>query len=143
MNKKFILLSAAFLSAALLLVACSKEGSEYEELLAKEFAKDQDVIDYKLDPEDMANCVVDQISGDIPGFSGSPIYENYFKGYKLLLRPDDSSEIAERMEKAEEIFGSKKAANKARLDVINHILYCMPQVKEKNRGGLFNFGDDE
>jgi hypothetical protein len=137
--KKIIVL----FSIILLLVACSKEGSEYEALLMEEFSKDQDVIDYNLDVEDMAGCVVDQISSDIPGFSGSPIYETYFKGYKLLLRPKDPSEIPERMKQAEEIFGSKKAANKARLDVINHVLFCMPQVREKNSRGMFDFGGDQ
>jgi hypothetical protein len=128
---------------ALFLVACSKEGSEYEALLVERFSKDQDVIDYNLDVDDLANCVVDQISDDIPGFSGSPVYENYFKGYKLLLRPDDVKKIPERMKQAEEIFGSKKEANSARLGVTNHVLYCMPQVREKNRRGWFDFGGGE
>ena len=86
------------LSVALLLVACGKEQSEYEELLAKELSKDQDVLDYKLDPETLAECVSDQIAGDVPAFSGSPVFESQFKGYKLFLRPEDPSEIPKRIE---------------------------------------------
>ncbi len=138
--KKIIML----LSTLLLFAACSKERSDYEALLVERFSKDQDVIDYNLDPEDMADCVADQISDDIPGFSGSPIFENYFKGYKLLLRPDDPSEIPERMKQAEEIFGSRKAMYQARLEVTNHTLFCMPQVSEKNNPteSVFNFGGE-
>jgi hypothetical protein len=139
--KKIIML----LSTLLLFAACSKERSEYEVLLVEQFSKDQDVKDYKLDPEDMASCVADQISDDIPGFSGSPIFENYFKGYKLLLRPENPSEIPERMKQAEEIFGSRKATSQARLEVTNHTLFCMPQVSEKNNPteSMFGFGDDK
>ncbi|HFD11264.1 MAG TPA: hypothetical protein ENJ32_02170 [Crenotrichaceae bacterium] len=128
----------------LLMTACSKERSEYEELLVEQFSKDQDVIDYHLDPEDMAACVTDQVADDIPGFPGSPVYADYFNGYKLLLRPEKPADIPKRMEKANEIFGSKQATSKARLGVTNHILFCMPQVREKNERSenLFKFGDD-
>ena len=140
MNKIFILLFTA-----LLLVACGKEQSEYEELLAKEFITDQDVIDYKLDPETLAECVSDQIAGDVPAFSGSPVFESQFKGYKLFLRPEDPSEIPKRIKQTEEIFGSKKEANKARLQVTSHTMFCLPQVREKQerREKLFSFGGDE
>jgi hypothetical protein len=139
--KKIIVL----LSVALLLVACGKEQSEYEELLAKEFSKDQDVIDYKLDPETLAECVSDQIAGDVPAFSGSPAFESHFKGYKLFLRPEDPSEIPKRMKQTEDIFGSKKEANNARMQVISHTMFCLPQVREKQERSdkLFSFGGDE
>ncbi|MCH9697856.1 MAG: hypothetical protein K0U68_07130 [Gammaproteobacteria bacterium] len=139
--KKIIVL----FSTVLLFTACSKERSEYEELLVEQFSKDQDVIDYKLDPEDMASCVADQIADDVPGFSGSPVYENYFKGYKLLLRPEDSSKIPERTEQAIELFGSKQATYKARLNLTNHTLFCMPQVREKQErsDNMFKFGNDD
>ncbi len=139
--KKIIVL----ISTILLLAGCSKERAEYEELLLERFSKDQDVIDYKLDPEDLTNCVVDQVAGDIPGFSGSPVYESYFRGYKLLLRPKDPTEIPERMREAEEIFGSKLAMSKARLQITNHTMFCMPQVREKKERSenMFKFGDDE
>ncbi len=139
--KKIIVL----LSVAILLVACGKEQSEYEELLAKEFSKDQDVIDYKLDPEVLAECVSDQLAGDTPAFTGSPVFENYYKGYKLFLRPEHPSEIPKRIKQAEEIFGTKQATNEARLKVTSHTLYCLPQVREKQDRSekLFSFGGDE
>jgi len=128
----------------MLLTACSKERSEYQELLEAQFSKDRDVIDYHLDVGDMAACVTDQVADDIPGFPGSPIYASYFEAYQLLLRPENSADIPDRMEKAAEIFGSKKATNKARLDVTSHILFCMSQVREKQErsDNLFNFGDE-
>ncbi|MCH9699160.1 MAG: hypothetical protein K0U68_13750 [Gammaproteobacteria bacterium] len=129
----------------LVITGCSKERSEYEDLLVTQFSQDQEIADYKLDPEDMADCVTDKMSEDVPGFPGSPVYEDFFKGYKLLLRPEDPREIPERIAKAVEYMGTKQKVNKARVNLTNHTLFCMPQVQEKQyqAENRFKFGSDD
>ncbi len=60
--------------AALLLSACgnSKEQQDLKQVLTEKFKDDSDLKDYKLKPEDIADCVVANISQDAPPIPGIP-----------------------------------------------------------------------
>jgi len=53
---------------ALLLTGCTDEKNQYQEHVLKLMKTDQDLIDYKLDPEEITGCVVDMSGKNMIGF---------------------------------------------------------------------------
>ena len=102
MKKIFIVLAAAFV-----LSGCDgKEKDELVEQLRLKFAKDSDLADYKISPEDMSKCVADKILKEISGFPGSPNRKRYIRAYTKLVRVDPTQDFRPALEETAEVFGS-------------------------------------
>ena len=71
------------LVVAALLTACgqSKEQQDLKQVLTEKFKDDSDLKDYKLKPEDIAECVVANISQDAPAIPGDPKRDRYFASF--------------------------------------------------------------
>jgi Prokaryotic membrane lipoprotein lipid attachment site len=102
------------LVAAALLSGCDgKEKDELVEQLRVKFQKDTDLTDYRIAPEDMADCVADKILKEIPGFPGSPNRKRYIKAYTKLVRVDPTQDFRPALEETKEVFGSVAEAYEA------------------------------
>lgn len=121
--KKLLLVIAALLTLA----ACGqKEKISLEEALLTSLKNDQDLKDYNLDPQEVANCTLDAISDSLPVMPTDPRRAQYFEAYALFLSAPSSPENAHKMiEGQKELFGSIQAARQAAMSVTDHIMTCM------------------
>ncbi|HLF96145.1 MAG TPA: hypothetical protein VI457_03295 [Methylococcaceae bacterium] len=115
------------LAALLTLAACGhKEKLSLEEALLANLKNDQDLKDYKLDPQEVADCAMEAISDSLPVMPTDPRRAQYFEAYAQFLSSPSSPEEAHRMiEGQKELFGSVQAARQAALSITDHIMTCM------------------
>lgn len=115
------------LAALLTLAACGhKEKVSLEEVLLERLKSDSDLQDYKLDPQQVADCTIDAISDSLPVMPTDPRRAQYFEAYAKFLGTPSSAEEAQRIfEEQKELFGSVQAARQAGLSVTEHIMTCM------------------
>jgi hypothetical protein len=125
--KKTIILAAALLS----LVACAKqEKTGLREVLIERFKDDSDLKDYKLDPAEVADCVVDEISASLPGFSGDPRRAQFFEAYEHFLNVKSQADADRSLKEFEQLFGSAQNARVAATSITDHVMTCMGKAIE-------------
>jgi hypothetical protein len=114
-------------TALLTLAACGQqEKLSLEEALLASLKNDQDLKDYKLDPQEVADCTMESISDALPVMPTDPRRAQYFEAYAQFLSSPSSPDDAHRMiEGQKELFGSVQAARQAALSVTDYIMTCM------------------
>lgn len=124
----------------LLLTACA-DKQQYEEAVLVQMQKEQDIKDYKIDPEDMVKCVVAQTSEKMPGlFALDPTritaYRNYAKMLSLETPKDPKSTTDQKavMEQLRTEFGSPEALTKAHSNYMESVVECYSVVISKSEG---------
>jgi hypothetical protein len=119
--------------AALLITACSKskEQQDLQQILTEKFKDDSDLKDYKLKPEDIAECVVANISQDAPAIPGDPKRERYFAAYTKFAAAKSPTEAEQAVKDYQDVFGGIKEARAAANTVTDHIMGCMGLAIEK------------
>jgi hypothetical protein len=122
--------------AASLLAGCStKERTGLKEVLVAKFKDDQDLKDYRIEPEPVADCVVAEIADTLPGFAGDPRRDRFFEAYARFLNVRSPSDAEKAITDYTELFGSAKSAREAATSVTDHIMSCMGKAIEKVGGG--------
>jgi len=117
--------------AALALSACAKkEKTGLKDVLVQRFSEDQDLKDYQLDPADVADCVIDEISSSLPGFAGDPRRDEYFKAYEKFFNVKSANDAEASVNEFERLFGSRQKAREAALGITDHIMTCMGKAIE-------------
>jgi hypothetical protein len=113
--------------AALLLSACgsSKEQMSLKEALTAKLEGDSDLKDYKLNPADVADCVVKGISESLPGFPGDPRRNAYFDAYAKFVAVKSPGDAEKAIEEYTNLFGSAQQARTAAVSVTDYIMGCM------------------
>ena len=121
--KKLIVL----LFAALFLTACPsrQEQTNLKDALNAKLQDDQDLKDYKINPADITDCVVDAIGSSLPGLPGDPRHARYYQAYAKFLSVKSETEVESAMKEFKDLFGSEKAARTAAVSVTDHIMTCM------------------
>ncbi len=119
--------------AALLIGGCSyKERNEFEEKLAARLATDEDLKDYNLDPNEVAECVTSEIAKTLPGFRGTPARKPYWEAYASFESSRNTEEGFGAIKKAAKVFGSEKKASAAALSITEYIMHCMGKLIESS-----------
>ena len=130
---------------ALLLTGCTDEKNQYQEHVLKLMKTDQDLIDYKLDPEEITSCVVDMSGKNMIGFvSWDPrraaIYLAYIRLIQFKLNLTTLSNQAEKstqtnpqneLNELREIFGSAQALADAHRNFSDSVLGCFESLTSK------------
>lgn len=114
--------------AALLLSACSpsKEQVGLKEVLVAKLQDDTDLKDYKLDPSDVADCVVKAISENAPGIPGDPRRTRYFEAFTKFIDVKAPGDAQKATEDYKDLFGgSVSQAREAAMSVTEYIMSCM------------------
>ena len=120
--KKILILTMASIA----LIGCGKkEKTGLRDVLIERFKDDQDLKDYKLDPAVVADCVVDEISGSLPGFAGDPRRAEFFDAYARFLNVKSSADAEKSIADLEKLFGTKQRAREAATSITDHIMTCM------------------
>ncbi|HYE35232.1 hypothetical protein [Methylocaldum sp.] len=130
--KKLII---TFLAAFLLIGCANKEKTTLKEALLAKFKDDSDLKDYKLDPESIADCVVGEISGGLPGFAGDPRRERFFEAYTRFANAKSPADAEKAVTDYQQIFGSVKQARQAALSITDHVMTCMGKAVATADGG--------
>jgi len=74
----------------------------------------------------MADCMMDKISGEIPGIPGDPRRDPYFTAYiSLSITPTSKEQILKNFQQAEEVLGSKQAVREARVSFGGFAIDCI------------------
>ncbi|MGR9106895.1 MAG: hypothetical protein ACU843_08205 [Gammaproteobacteria bacterium] len=120
--KNFLLV----LVAALALAGCDgKQKDELVEQLQLKFKNDSDLADYKIAPEDMADCVADKILKEIPGLPGSPNRKRTIEAYTKLVRVNQNEDFRPALEATKEVFGSTTKALEAAGNITTSSFSCI------------------
>jgi hypothetical protein len=133
MKKKSLILLCT-----LLLTACA-DKNQYEQAVLEQMQKEQDVKDYKIDPENMTKCVVAQTSEKMPGiFALDPTrltaYRNYAKMLSLSTPKDPKATVDQKavMEQLRTDFGSPQALAEAHTNYMESVVECYSVVISKS-----------
>jgi hypothetical protein len=119
--------------AALILTACgnSKEQQDLKQVLTEKFKDDSDLKDYKLKPEDIADCVVANITEDAPPVPGDPKRIRYFEAFTKFASVKSPADLEKAVKDYQDIFGGPKEAYAAANNVTDYIMSCMGLAIEK------------
>ena len=119
--------------AALLLTACgnSKEQQDLKQVLTEKFKDDSDLKDYKLKPEDIAECVVANISEEAPPVPGDPKRVRYFEAFTKFASVKSPSDLEKAVKEYQDVFGGIKETYAAANNVTDFIMSCMGMAIEK------------
>lgn len=110
--------------SALLLPACA-DKNQYEQAVLEQMLKEQDIKDYKIDPERMAKCVVDTSSGKMPGlFAFDPARMTAYRNYSKMLTLSKAEDPKKTLEALRTDFGSAKDLSDAHNNYTESLVEC-------------------
>ncbi|MFA6163778.1 MAG: hypothetical protein WC685_10160 [Methylobacter sp.] len=129
--KKLLLISLS----ALLLPACA-DKNQYEQAVLEQMQKEQDVKDYKIPPEDMAKCVIDLTTKNMPGFFPlDPNRLTAYRNYTKMLTLTQSQDPKKTLEELRTGFGSAKDLADAHTNYTESVMNCLSAVIMKSEEG--------
>lgn len=112
----------------LLLSACADKNN-YEQAVLEEMKAEQDVKDYKIEPEHIAKCVVDLSSKEMPGlFPFDPARLTAYKNYTKMLTLKKAKDPKKTMAELRTAFGSAKAFADAHSNYTESMMECLSAV---------------
>jgi hypothetical protein len=120
--------------SVLLLPACAEKEKFEEAVIAQihkdqELQKQQNLKDYKLDPDYLAKCVVDTTSNRMPGFfSIDPTRMTAYRNYAKMLTLSSSTDPKKTLEELRQDFGSPKALAEANSIYAESVMDCYSAV---------------
>jgi len=107
------------------LTACSQK-KEYEQAVLEEMQKDKDIIDYKIIPEKITDCVVTTSSQNMPGMIPfDPERLTAYKNYTKMLKLHDSPDPKKILEELRTDFGSAKDLAEAHANYTESVVNCV------------------
>lgn len=125
--KKYLLIPLC----VLLLPACA-DKAQYEQAVLEQMQKEQDVKDYKIDPQDMTDCVVEGTSQKMPGvFALDPTRLTAYRNYAKMLNVTKSKDPKTELSQLRNDFGSPQALTEAHNNYTGAIVECYSIVISK------------
>ena len=107
------------------LVGCA-EKQEYEQAVVEQMKQEKDIKDYKIEPEEMAKCVVETTSNNMPGlFTVDPTRLSSYKNYTKMLTLNSSSDPKKTLDELRKDFGDAKKLADAHANYTESVLNCM------------------
>lgn len=112
-------------SFALFLSACADQN-QYKEAVLAEMQKEQDLKNYKIDPQDMTDCVIDLSSQNMRGlFPFDPARMTAYRNYTTMLTFTQTKDPKATLIQLTKDFGSSKALIEARVNYSESIGNCL------------------
>ncbi|MDP3334414.1 MAG: hypothetical protein Q8Q45_02835 [Methylococcaceae bacterium] len=117
---------------ALSLTACA-DKQQYEQAVLEQMQQEQDVKDYKIEPEKMTACVVDLSSSNMPGlFPFDPARMTAYRNYAKMLTLGKAADPKKTLEELRNDFGSPKALAEAHTNFTESFMECIASNISKN-----------
>ena len=118
--------------SALLLPACA-DKQQYEQAVLANMESDQDMKDYKIDPEDMAGCVVEISSKEMPGiFNYDPERMTSYQNYAKMLSMNIVADKKKMLNELRSLFGSPKALSEAHRNYAESVMECLSIFEQRS-----------
>ena len=113
------------LSIVLALTGCA-EKQEFEQVVLEKMKIEKDIKDYKIDPEQMANCVTSKTAMKMDGaFPIDPRRMQAYKNYVKMITLTDSADPKKTLEELRADFGSPKGLADAHANYAESIVDCL------------------
>jgi hypothetical protein len=128
MNKLYI---AVLLALPLFSCSDSKEVLDLRQALTAKLADDSDLTDYKLNPADVADCIVSQIADNAVDIPGHPPRQQVFEAYAKFVSVKSPGDAQKAVDQYKDLFGGVKESQAAAMGVTEYIMDCMGQAIEK------------
>ena len=110
------------------LVACS-DKNHYEDVVLDAMKKEQDVKDYKIEPEYMAKCVVDTTYQRMPGFFPfDPDRLQAYRNYSKMLTFSGAQDAQKKLAELRKDFGSPEELSKAHSVYTESVMDCYTAI---------------
>lgn len=113
-----------------LLTACAEKDQYQAAVLAhiqkeKKLQEEQHLKDYKIEPERLAQCVVDTSAAKMPGvFAYDPARLTAYRNYTKMLTLTSSADPKKMLEELRTDFGSAKGLTEANANFTESLLDC-------------------
>lgn len=124
-----------FMKKFLIILACSSaitacgDKKLYEQAVLEEMKKEQDVKDYKIDPEYMAKCVIDTTYDRMPGFFPfDPDRLQAYRNYTKMITLTGSKDAQKKLEELRKDFGSPQELSKAHSVYTESVMDCYTAI---------------
>ncbi|NOT11999.1 MAG: hypothetical protein HOP23_09245 [Methylococcaceae bacterium] len=123
MNKLLLIAVSTFF-----LTACA-DKKQYEQAVLEQMQKEQDIKDYKIDPELMTKCVVDTTSTNMPGvFALDPNRMMAYRNYAKMLNLAKSEDPKKTLDELRKDFGDEKGLSEAHANFTESMMNCYTAV---------------
>lgn len=120
--------------SVLLLPACA-DKEQYEAAVLAEMQAEQDVKDYNIDPAQMAECVVDVSSKNMPGsFPLDPARLTAYQNYTKMLSMSTAKDKQKTFNELRSTFGSPKELAEAHSNYTDSIMNCYSVIIDRVTG---------
>jgi hypothetical protein len=122
---RFMTKSVLIFFCVLFLSACADKENYYQAVLA-EIQSEQDVKDYKIDPEYITKCIVDTSAKEMPGlFPFDPARITAYRNYVKMLTLKKAKDPKKVMMELRSDFGSAKELSDAHSNYTESMLECI------------------
>lgn len=111
-----------------LLPACA-DKNQFEEAVLAQMKKEQDIKDYKIEPEYIAKCVVEKSSQNMPGgFPLDPKRLTAYRNYTKMLTLESSADPKKTLEELRNDFGGARELAEAHTNFTESLMECYSVV---------------
>lgn len=108
----------------LFLISCT-DKDQYQQAILTEMQNEQDVKDYKIDPEKMAKCVLDLSTKNMPGsFPLDPDRMIAYQNYSKMLSMSTAKDKKKTFDELRTTFGSPQELAEARSNYTESVMNC-------------------
>jgi hypothetical protein len=115
-------------TSILFLTACA-DKQNYEQAVLAEMQTEQDLKDYKIDPEHMMKCVVELASKKMQGlFPVDPKRLTAYQNYTKMLSMSSAEDKQKKLEELRSLFGSPKELAKAHSNYTESVMNCLAAI---------------
>jgi hypothetical protein len=115
-------------TSILFLTACA-DKQNYEQAVLAEMQTEQDLKDYKIDPEHMMKCVVELSSKKMQGlFPVDPKRLTAYQNYTKMLSMSSTEDKQKKLEELRSLFGSPKELAKAHSNYTESVMNCLAAI---------------
>jgi len=126
--KKILLLC----TSALFLTACA-DKEQYKAAVLVEMQGEQDLVDYKIDPKQMTECIVDLSTKKMPGaFAFDPTRLTAYQNYTKMLSMHTVKDKQKTLEELRTVFGSPKELAEAHGNYTVSVMDCLAAIIKKS-----------
>ncbi len=114
-----------FICGFYFLIGCS-EKEEYEQTILEQMKAEKDVVDYKINPQTMTDCVVSTSSGKMPGLLPiDPERRQAYKSYIKMLTLNKANNPTKVLDELRTEFGSPKNLSEAHSNYAESVVNCL------------------
>lgn len=121
----------AMLAASALTGCGRQEKLTLEQALLAKMEADSDLKDYKIDPQEMAACVLNEIADSLPVMAVDTRRGAYYDAYAKFLTITTPQEAKKAIDEATPLFGTPQDARKAAFSITDHVMTCMGQFTDR------------